>query len=61
MDTTDNIFSLHGHVSHYLNNNKKLFCAFIDFAKAFDYVVRDNLWYKLIKLGIKGKLLNIIM
>ena len=61
MGTTDHIFSLHELISHYLNNNKKLFCAFIDLSKAFDYVVRDNLWYKLIKLGIRGKILNIIM
>ena len=31
-----------------------------DFTKAFDYVVRDNLWLKLVKLGIRGKMLNII-
>ena len=61
MSTTDHIFSLHGIITHYLNNNKRLFCAFIDFSKAFDYVVRDNLWFKLIKLGIRGKILNIIM
>jgi len=35
-----------------LNTGKRLFCAFIDFSKAFGYVVRDNLWTKLIKLGI---------
>ena len=29
-------------------------------SKAFDYVVRDNLWMKLIKLGIRGNILNII-
>ena len=39
---------------------KKVYCAFIDFTKAFDYVVRDNLWYKMIKLGICGRILNII-
>ena len=61
MSTTDHIFSLHGIITHYLNNNKRLFCAFIDFSKAFDYIVRDNLWFKLIKLGIRGKILNIIM
>ena len=38
-----------------------MFCAFVDFTKAFDYVVRDIVWYKLIKLGIGGKILNIIM
>ena len=43
-----------------LNSGKKLYCAFIDFTKAFDYIVRDNLWVKLIKLGIRGKILNII-
>ena len=43
-----------------LNTGKRLFCAFIDFSKAFGYVVRDTLWTKLIKLGIRGNILNII-
>jgi len=60
MGTTDNIFVLHGLVNHMINNNKQLYCAFIDFSKAFDYVVRDNLWLKLIKLGLRGNILNII-
>ena len=30
------------------------------FKKAFDYVVRDVLWYKLIKAGVRGKILNVI-
>ena len=60
MSTVDNIFVLHGLISHILNQGKRLFCAFIDFTKAFDYIVRDNLWYKLIKVGLRGKILNII-
>lgn len=60
MSTVDDIFVLHGLISHILNHGKKLYCAFIDFTKAFDYVVRENLWYKLIKLGLRGKILNII-
>lgn len=60
MGTVDNIFVLHGLISHILNQGKKLYCAFIDFSKAFDYVVRENLWYKMIKLGLRGKILNII-
>ena len=60
MSTADNVFILHGLISHMLNQGKKLYCAFIDFAKAFDYVVRDNLWFKLIKLGLRGNILNII-
>ena len=39
---------------------KKLLCAFVDFQKAFDFVVRDILWYKLIKIGVRGKMLNVI-
>ena len=29
--------------------------------KASGYVLRDNLWFKLIKLGIRSKILNSIM
>ena len=61
MGTTDHIFSLHGIISHYVNTRKRLYCAFVDFSKAFDYVVRDNLWFKLIKLCVCGKILNVIM
>ena len=60
MSTVDNIFALQGLIAHILNQGKKLFCVFVDFSKAFDYVVRDNLWYKLIQLGIRGNILNII-
>ena len=60
MGTVDNIFVLHGLISHFLNRGKQLFCAFIDFTKAFDYVVRENLWHMLIKLGLRGNILEII-
>ena len=60
MGTSDNIFALHGLITHMLNSKQQLFCAFVDFSKAFDYVTRENLWSKLIKLGIRGKILNII-
>ena len=58
--TVDDVFVLHCLLTHVLNQSKKLYCAFVDFTKAFDYVVRDNLWYKMIKLGIRGRILNII-
>ena len=45
----ENCHSIHIKVNHMINNNKHLYCAFIDFSKAFDYVVRENLWLKLIK------------
>ena len=37
-----------------------LYVAFIDYAKAFDTIWRDGLWYKLVKEGIGGKFLIII-
>ena len=60
MGTTDNIFILNNLITHCLNKNERLFCAFVDFTKAFDFIVRDVLWFKLIKLGVRGKLLDII-
>ena len=60
MGTVDNTFVLHGLITHLINQGKRLFCAFVDFKKAFDFVNRDIIWYKLIKLGVKGKMLNII-
>jgi len=41
-------------------SEKKAFCAFIDYVKAFDKIWRDGLWYKLVKYGIKGKILSVI-
>jgi len=43
-----------------INKSKQLYCAFIDFSKAFDYVDRNSLWLKLIKLGVRGKMLDIV-
>ena len=61
MSTVDDVFVLYCLLTHVLNQGKKLYCAFVDFTIAFDYVVRDNLWYKMIKLGIRGRILNINM
>ena len=40
MGTVDNVFIIHSLITHCTNENKKLFAAFIDFKKAFDYVVK---------------------
>ena len=37
----------------------KLYSCFIDFTKAFDNVWRIELWQKLMKHNIKGKVLNV--
>ena len=41
--------------------NKKLYCAFIDYKKAFDTVWRSALWYKMLKEGITGKLHTLVV
>ena len=55
MSTTDTIFIFVQHelIYHMLNTGSRLYCGFVDFSKAFDYVLRDVIWYKLIKLGSK--------
>ena len=60
MSTVDNIFVLNSLITHCINNNEYLYCCFVDFTKAFDYVERDILWYKLIKIGVRGQMLDII-
>ena len=50
MSTVDDIFVVHCLLTHVLNQGNQLYCAFVDFTKAFDCVVRDNLWYKMIKI-----------
>ena len=60
MSTGDNIFVLHSLNTHCVNEKKKLYSAFTDFKKAFDFVVRDVLWFNLVKSGVKGKILDII-
>ena len=58
--TTDSIFILHCLINKFLDKNKSLYTFFVDFSKAFDYVIRENLWYKMIKVGVNGKILTII-
>ena len=38
-----------------------MFCAFIDFEKAFDKVWRDGLWFKLLLNNMNGNMYNIIV
>jgi len=58
--TVDHIFSLKCLIDFYLAKNKKLFCSFIDFRKAFDSVNRAALWQKILKCNIDGKCFKII-
>ena len=58
--TTDHIFTLNSLIELFKANKKKLYCAFIDFSKAFDTVWRIGLWRKLLDTSINGKFFRII-
>ena len=58
--TSDHIFALHLIISIYKAKNKRLFAAFIDLKKAFDFVDRAILWRKVMAMNINGKILNVI-
>lgn len=58
--TVDHIFTLKCLIDLYLQSNKKLFCCFIDYRKAYDSVSRNLLWSKLLSYNINGKILNVI-
>jgi sorting nexin-29 len=58
--TTDQIFILHTMIQLYVKNNKRLYCAFIDYEKAFDTINRQKLFLKLLKYEINGKILGVI-
>lgn len=59
-NTIDHIFVLHSLVDLYLYKKKRLYCAFIDYKKAFDLVDRVSLWRKLIANNINGKAVTVI-
>ena len=59
--TVDNIFILDSILWKYLSKHKScLYCAFIDFEKAFDRIDHISLFFKLLKLGMKGKMLKVL-
>lgn len=58
--TIDHVFVLHSIIDLYLSRGKRIYCAFIDYKKAFDLVTRSNLWRKLIANGVNGKIIGVI-
>lgn len=58
--TIDNVFVLQNLVNIVLERGQKMYCAFIDFRKAYDYLNRDCLWYKMLRYGIRGKIIDIV-
>ena len=51
-------FVLSSVIREFIDERKILYCAFIDFKRAFDSIKRNILWFKLNKLGINGKILR---
>jgi len=58
---TDNLFTLFSFFEILKRKKKKLYCAFIDFEKAFDKVWRKGLWYKLLLNNINCKMNKVIL
>ncbi len=56
----DHIFSLTSIIRNRKNQGQSTFCCFIDYQKAFDYVDRDLLLYKLQLYQINGKIYHAI-
>jgi hypothetical protein len=58
--TMDHIFVLHSVIELYLARRKRIYCAFVDYRKAFDLVDRSSLWLKLISSGINGNVIRVV-
>ena len=58
--TADCIFVLHTLIQKILARKSKLYCAFIDYEKAFDTIIHDAMWIKLINAGLSSKIITII-
>ena len=55
-----NILYSHKPPNRGLKNRNRLYCCFVDYSKAFDFVNRQNLWYNIIQQGIESRMLIII-
>lgn len=56
----EHIYSLYSVINKRKQQKLSTYVCFVDAKKAFDTVQRDCLWYKLISLGIKGKVLKAV-
>ena len=56
----EHIYSLYTIINNRKLTRKSTYVGFIDFRKAFDTVQRDFLWFKLMKIGINGRILDAI-
>ncbi|MCG8045103.1 MAG: reverse transcriptase family protein, partial [Candidatus Thiodiazotropha endolucinida] len=54
----DHVYSLYSIINNRKLKRRDTFACFVDMKKAFDTVNRDCLWFKLLKAGIHGKMVN---
>lgn len=59
MSTTDQIFILRQVIEKTWEFDKKLYCLFIDFKKAYDSVNRESIWRIMEESGIPSKLIGL--
>ena len=61
--TLDHILTLQILINYYLAQEPRgrpLYCAFVDYSKAFDFIDRTYLWQKLLNSNVNGKVLTVI-
>ena len=58
--TMDHIFTLHAIIEYYKSKKGRVYCAFIDYSKAFDLIDRTSLWMKLLNNGVNGRIFDVI-
>ena len=58
--TVDCLFILNGLIQMMLSKGKKLYCCFVDYQKAFDYVDRATLWSKLVNENVSSKIITLL-
>ena len=59
--TVDQIFTFYTIVQKYVSKKGgRFYCIFVDFSSAFDRLPHNLLWYKLINIGIHGKMLSVL-
>ena len=56
--TSDNIYILQSLIERQINLGQSLIVCFVDFSKAFDLINRDILFYKIIKSGLHGRVID---
>ena len=58
--TTDAVFVLRMLMEKYREGQRELHCAFVDLKKAYDRVLREELWYCMRKSGIMKKYVRLV-